>query len=85
MGDEIDLLPADKHKSFLQVDSITLGVYSQACPKSLNNSFAISLQYLKENVMDEVHFLSAGKFQRFLQSDTIILGVCGQACPNYSN
>ena len=29
----IDFLPADKHKNFLQVDNITLGVHSQACPK----------------------------------------------------
>ena len=49
-----------------------------------NNKFAISLQYLKENVKDEVNFLSADKHQRFLQIDTIILGVCGQECRNYS-
>ena len=33
LGDEVDFLPADKHERFLQVDSITLGVRSQACPK----------------------------------------------------
>ena len=33
LGDEVDFLPADKHKSFLQVDSITLGFRSQACPE----------------------------------------------------
>ena len=33
MGDEVDFLPADKRESFLQVDSINLGVRSQACPK----------------------------------------------------
>ena len=27
---EVDFLPTDKHESFLQVDSITLGVGSQA-------------------------------------------------------
>ena len=32
VGDKVDFLPADKHKSFLQVESITLGVHSQACP-----------------------------------------------------
>ena len=46
MGDEIDFLPADKQESFLQVDSITLGVCSQACPKypkqQVCNIFAIS-------------------------------------------
>ena len=31
MNDEVDFLPADKHESFVQVDSITLGVRSQAC------------------------------------------------------
>ena len=33
MGDKVDFLPADKHKKFLQDDSITLGAHSQACPK----------------------------------------------------
>ena len=32
-GGEVDFLAADKQKKFLQVDSITLGVHSQACPK----------------------------------------------------
>ena len=46
MGYETDFLPADKHKHFLQNDSITLGVHGQACPKhpkqQLYNIFAIS-------------------------------------------
>ena len=33
MGDGIEFLPADKHKSFLQDGSIALGVGSQAGPK----------------------------------------------------
>ena len=33
MGEEVDFLPADKYKRFLQDDSITLGVHNQACPK----------------------------------------------------
>ena len=45
-----------------------------------NNKFAISLQYLKENVKDEV---SADKHQRFFKIDTTILGACGQVYPNY--
>ena len=32
MVHEVDFLPVDKDVSFLQVDSITLGVRSQACP-----------------------------------------------------
>ena len=34
-GDEVDFLPADKHESFFEVNSIFLGVRSQACPKYL--------------------------------------------------
>ena len=33
MEDEIGFLPAAKHESFLQVDSVTLGVRSQSWPK----------------------------------------------------
>ena len=33
MGHEVGFLPSDKHESFLQVDSITLSVGSQACAK----------------------------------------------------
>ena len=80
MGDEVDFLPADIHQSFLQVDSITLGVSRKACPKNpkqqVYNIFAIS----HKKVKDEVDLLPADKHQRFLQIDTIILGV---ACPNY--
>ena len=46
MRDEVDFLSADKHKCFLQGDSITLGVSSQACLKypkqQLYSIFAIS-------------------------------------------
>ena len=46
MGDKVDFLPADKHESFLQVDSNTLSVHSQACPKypkqQIYNIIAIS-------------------------------------------
>ena len=46
MGDEVDFLLADKHKSFLQDDRITLGVRSQTRPKhqkqAVYNIFAIS-------------------------------------------
>ena len=46
MGDEVEFLPADKHKSFLQDGSITLHIISQTGPKyqkqSVSNIFAIS-------------------------------------------
>ena len=46
-----------------------------------NNKFAISLQYVRENLKDEVDFLPADKHQRFLQIDTITLDVCSQTMP----
>ena len=46
MKDEVDFLPAGKHESFLQVESIILGVRSQAYPKypkqQVYNIFVIS-------------------------------------------
>ena len=46
MGDEVEFLPADKHKSFWQDSSITLRVISQTGPKyqkqSVYNIFTIS-------------------------------------------
>ena len=58
---EIDVLPADKHKNFPQIDGITLGVNGQACPnhpkQQLYNIFAIC------------HF----GHQSWLQGDTIII------------
>ena len=49
MGDEVDFLPSDKHKVFVQADSITLVVCSQACPK-----------YPKQQVYD-IFLISQGK------------------------
>ena len=34
-GGEVEYLPVNKHKSFLQANSITLGLHIQACPKYL--------------------------------------------------
>ena len=46
MGNEVEFLPADKHKSFLQDGSITLGIISQTGRKyqkqSAYNIIAIS-------------------------------------------
>ena len=64
MKDEVELLPADKHKSFLQVfkSLLSLWVYlARQVQSNKNNQFAISLQYLKENQKDEVDFLPADK------------------------
>ena len=58
MGDEVDSLLADKLKSFLQVDSVSLGVFSQACPN-----------YPKQQVKQP----KTHKYKSFLQIDTMIL------------
>ena len=46
-----------------------------------NNKFAISLQYLKKEVIDEVDVLHADKHECFLQIETITFGGDGQAFP----
>ena len=76
-------LRADKRKSFLRVDIITLGILSQACSKYPNNKFAISLQNLKKEVSGEVVFLHADKHESFLQIDTVIFDRDGQVLPNF--
>ena len=77
MGDEVVFLPADKHKSFLQGDSMTSEL------PGVNRVHKIkSLQYLQKNGKNEVDCLLAHKHQKYLQLDTVILGVCGQECPN---
>ena len=58
MGDEVDSLLADKLKSFLQVDSVSLGVRCQACPK-----------YPKRQVKQP----KTHKHKSLLQIDTMIL------------
>ena len=73
-----------KHKSFLQLDSINLGVCNQACPKSQITSVQYLCNVSNKKMKDEVDFLPAEKHQRFRQVNIIILGVCSQTCPNYS-
>ena len=83
MGDEVEFLPADKHKSFLQDGSITLGVISQTGPKyqkqSVYNIFAIS-QGKHEGWS---WFFGCWQLLNVFQIDTMVLGVCSQACPNH--
>ena len=62
---------------------ISLWVCRVNAQSTQNNKFAISLQYLKENVKNEVDFLPADKHQSLLQIDSIILFVCSKGCPNY--
>ena len=48
-----------------------------------NNTFAISLQYLKKEVSDEVDFLHETKHESFLQIDSMIFNGDGQAFPKF--
>ena len=82
-GDEVDFLPAYKHKIFLQDDSITLVAHNRTCPKyqkqPVYNIFAISqgkhatlfLCNIKE-MSDAVDFLHSEKHESLLQFDTKI-------------
>ena len=81
MRDEADFLLVDKCFYKLIV-SLMLCIASHAqCNQG--SKFAISLQYLKENVNYKVDILLVDKHQGFLQIDTIILDLRGQICPNY--
>ena len=73
MKDGVEFFPAVKCQRFLQID-IILGVCVARHGQFVqNNRFAISLQYLKEEVFDEVDFLHVDKHQSLLQIDTMIL------------
>ena len=49
-----------------------------------NNKFAISLQYLKENMKDEIYFLHVDKHQSFLQIDAMAFDGDGQVFPKFT-
>ena len=83
MNHEVYFWHENKHRSFLQVDSINLSVCYQACPKYSKEEVCISLHYLQKSMGYEVDFLFAGKHKSFLQVDSITLGVCSHACPKY--
>ena len=62
MKDDFDFLLAE-YERFLQINTMVLigkVKHSQISQKSM---FAMSLQYLKQEVIDEVAFLHAGKHQ----------------------
>ena len=57
MGNEVDFLPADKHKIFYElIVSFWMCITGHA-QSTQSNKFATSLQYLKENVKDKIDFL----------------------------
>ena len=53
---EIDFLHVDKHKSLLQIDTITLIEIVKHSQSSQNSEVTMSLQYLKKEVRKGVHF-----------------------------
>ena len=56
---EVDFFPGDKRKSFLKL-IVSLWVCVVRHAQSIkNNKFAISLQYLNENIKDEADFMPA--------------------------
>ena len=75
MRNYVDFLQADKHESFLLVDSMTSGVFSQVYRKypkqQVCNIFAAFQGKLEGPVYRHKRFLS------------IILDMCDQSCPNY--
>ena len=56
MNDEIDFLHADKHKSLLQTDTMTLIEIVKHSQSSQNSKVTMSLQYIKKQVRKGVHF-----------------------------
>ena len=74
VSDEV-FLHADKHESFLQIDTMILIGVVKHFQSSQNCKFAMSLQYLKKEVRDEVDFLHADKHQSFLQVDFNTLSI----------
>ena len=80
MNGEVSFWCADKHQNLLQVDSITMGVRSQACPKypkQICDIFAIS-----QGKREGRSIKGLINVKGFL-IDIVILGVYGQECPNY--
>ena len=66
VSDEVDFLHADKHQSFVQIDTMVflmgMNKHSQSSQKS---KLVMSLQYLKKGIRNEVDFLRADKTSKF--------------------
>ena len=66
---------ADKHEIFIKIDTIVLMGIVKLCQSSQNSKFAMSLQYLKEEVGVKVYVLHVDKHQSLLQVDFNTLGI----------
>ena len=72
MRDKVNILPVDKHQSFLQVDSIIFDGAARHDLSIQSNNSTISFKYLQKKVNDQVYFLLADKYQCFVQVYTKI-------------
>ena len=52
VSDEVDFLHADKHQSYLQIDTMILMGMVKQSQSSQNSKFAMSLQYLKKKKLE---------------------------------
>ena len=68
-------MPAKKHESLLQIDTMILMEIVKHFESSPNIKFTMPLQYLKKEVRDEVDFWHVDKHQSFLQVDFNTLGI----------
>ena len=82
---DIFCLHADKHQSFLEVDTIVLVAMAMHVPKhpkqkTQNNKFAISLQCLKKEGRPEVDFLHGDKpFCKLMLSILLSIAIHNQS------
>ena len=65
VSDKVDFLLADKHGSFLQIDTMILMGMIKHSRSSQNSKSAISIEYLRKDVRDKVDFLHADKHQNW--------------------
>ena len=75
MKDEVDFLPADKHESLLQIDTMILMGIVRHPQSSPDSKLTMSLQYLKKEVRDKVDFWHVDKHQSFVQVGFNTLGI----------
>ena len=66
MNDEVYFWLGVKHQSFLQVDTLILGVGNKPCQKYQKNEICVSLWYLQKDMGNEVDFLPADQDECFL-------------------
>ena len=77
---EVDFLPGHQHESFVQSDSVTLGLHSQACPKYLKQQVYNMFVIFQGKREGWTRSFPTDKRQKFLEIAIIIFGLCAQAC-----